>query len=70
MTGWQYHKMPLNTSDPRRDDIDLLNEVGREGWELLAIANNNMAYLKRRIGDVNGSRKAAHAPKRSAASSV
>jgi hypothetical protein len=30
------------------DEIDLLNDAG-EGWELVAIAANNVAYLKRQI---------------------
>jgi hypothetical protein len=31
------------------DEIDVLNDAGEEGWELVAIAANNVAYLKRQI---------------------
>ena len=29
------------------DDVDVLSRAGEEGWELVAILVNNMAYLKR-----------------------
>ena len=47
MPGWEYTKRDLNNATPRSDDIDLLNEVGRDGWELVTITANNLAYLKR-----------------------
>jgi DNA-binding protein H-NS len=47
MTQWEYRKIALNQLLKRGDDIDLLCEVGRDGWELIAILANNMAYLKR-----------------------
>jgi len=44
---WEYRKIDLNQQHPRRDDLDLLNVAGGEGWELVGIMNNNIAYLKR-----------------------
>jgi hypothetical protein len=47
MTQWQYRKIALNQLPKKGDDIDLLCELGLDGWELVAILANNMAYLKR-----------------------
>ena len=52
MPEWKYRKIDLNQYRPRGDELDLLNAAGGEGWELVGIASNNMAYLKREIGDV------------------
>ena len=46
---WQYQKIVLGDHHRRRDDIDLLCELGENGWELVAITLNNVAYLKREI---------------------
>jgi len=49
---WEYRKIDLNQL-PRRgnrqvgDDLDLLNDVGRDGWELVHISVHKIAYLKR-----------------------
>jgi len=43
---WEYLKIYLGTL-PRTEDIDLLNGAGADGWELVAILSNNVAYLKR-----------------------
>jgi len=47
MTQWEYRKIALNQLQKKGDDIDLLCEVGLDGWELVAILANSMAYLKR-----------------------
>ena len=44
-------KIALNQLPRKTDDIDLLCEAGEEGWELVAIMANNVAYLKRELGD-------------------
>ena len=49
MTQWEYRKIDLSGVGARSDDVVLLNGAGQDGWELIAIAANNMAYLKRRI---------------------
>jgi hypothetical protein len=51
MHRWHYRRINLNDVPRKTDDIDLLNDVGREGWELLAITSNNFAYLKRQLHD-------------------
>src|SRR5262245_942766 len=51
MIEWEYRKIDLNQVGPRRDELDLLNAAGREGWELVGISVTNVAYLKRRTGD-------------------
>jgi len=51
MPRWEYSKINLNDVPRRGDDIDLLNDLGKEGWELVAVIGNNAAYLKRQIED-------------------
>ena len=48
---WEYLKIDLNQHPPRGDELDLLNHVGAEGWELVGITATNIAYLKRRVED-------------------
>jgi hypothetical protein len=50
MPEFEYEKINLNYIPRRGDDIDLLDELGADGWELVAITANNIAYLKRRVG--------------------
>lgn len=57
---WEYEKIDLNTVPPKADDIDVLDRAGRDGWELVAITRNNIAYLKRQVA----------APKRATRSSA
>jgi DNA-binding protein H-NS len=49
---WEYKKIDLNEVPRRGDEIDLLCEVGEEGWELVAVLPNGVAYLKRELGEV------------------
>jgi hypothetical protein len=48
---WEYRKIALNQLSAKTADVDLLNDAGEEGWELVAILPNNIAYLKREIGE-------------------
>jgi hypothetical protein len=36
---------------PTTDDIMILKEAGAEGWELVTIESNGIAYLKRQLDD-------------------
>jgi DNA-binding protein H-NS len=49
MSGWEYRKIALNQLSAKTNDVDVLNDVGDEGWELVAILPNNIAFLKREI---------------------
>lgn len=49
MTQWEYRKIDLSGIDPKTDDIQLLNAGGYDGWELVTITANNIAYLKRPV---------------------
>lgn len=49
MSHWEYDKLDLNDPPRRRTDLDLLNEAGHAGWELVALTANNIAILKREI---------------------
>lgn len=45
----EYLRINLNEAGKRQQDTDILNEIGKDGWELMGILPNNMAYLKRPI---------------------
>jgi hypothetical protein len=49
MHRWEYQKLDLNDLPRKADDIDILNDTGKNGWELVAITANNLAILKRQI---------------------
>jgi hypothetical protein len=49
---WEYRKLFLNLHPPRGDELDALNAAGAEGWELIGITGNNVAYLKREVDEV------------------
>jgi hypothetical protein len=51
MPKWQYRRIDLNELSPRSNDVQLLNAAGAEGWQLVAVTSNRIAYLKRPIGD-------------------
>jgi hypothetical protein len=51
VTEWEYRKIDLNQLLRKTDEIDLLCDAGEEGWELVAILANNVAYLKRQAGE-------------------
>jgi hypothetical protein len=41
---------PVETLPRKTEEIDLLNDVGADGWELVSIMSNKVAYLKRLRG--------------------
>lgn len=49
MAECEYRKISLSDAPRRSDEIDLLNDAGQEGWELVSITCNSMAYLKRQF---------------------
>jgi H-NS histone family protein len=51
VSEWEYRKIDLSQLPRKTDDIDLLCDAGEEGWELVAILANNVAYLKRQPGE-------------------
>jgi hypothetical protein len=50
--NWEYIKIDLNKQRPPGDELDLLNAAGTQGWELVGITSNNIAYLKRAIEEL------------------
>jgi hypothetical protein len=49
----------------KASDLDALDDAGREGWELVGIIANNVAYLKRILENPEiGSPARAKAPAR------
>jgi hypothetical protein len=49
MPEWEYRKVDLNDPPREETDLDLLDKAGGEGWELVVITINNIAYLKRQV---------------------
>jgi hypothetical protein len=47
MPEWEYTKIDLNDLPPKASEIDVLNDAGKDGWELVLITSNNIAFLKR-----------------------
>jgi hypothetical protein len=58
---WEYRTIDLNDLPRKAAAVDLLNAAGAEGWEMVGIAANQIAYMKREIArpaptSVRGSR--------------
>jgi hypothetical protein len=49
MPEWEYTKIDLNDLPGKAFEIDVLNGAGKDGWELVLITSNNIAFLKRQI---------------------
>lgn len=47
MTRWEYRIVNLGDTSHRGLDNDVLAQAGDDGWELVAVTPNNLAYLKR-----------------------
>jgi DNA-binding protein H-NS len=47
VTEWEYLNIDLNQHRPRKDELEVLNAAGADGWELVGIASNNVAHMKR-----------------------
>jgi SepF-like predicted cell division protein (DUF552 family) len=58
MPEWEYRKIDLNALPSNASEVDLLNIVGDDGWELVIITPNNIAYFKRQIRKKLPKRKA------------
>jgi hypothetical protein len=52
MPQWEYSKLDLNNVPARSSEIDLLDNAGRDGWELVRITANNFAYMKRALEEI------------------
>jgi hypothetical protein len=48
MANWEYRSIQLNYIPQSSTEVDALNDVGKDGWELVSISANKIAYLKRR----------------------
>ena len=49
MPQWEYATIHLNELPKCTDELDLLNDAGEVGWELVSITANKVAYLKRHV---------------------
>jgi len=64
MPQWEYSKIDLNNVPAKSSDLDALDEAGKDGWELVGITANNVAYLKRALEDPTAAGQRAKAPAR------
>lgn len=62
MERWEYMKLDLNDLPRNKDSIDVLNNAGREGWELTHLTANHFAYLKRLIEETAPAKPARRKP--------
>jgi hypothetical protein len=58
MPAWEYRKIDLGDLARNTSDLDLLDKAGEEGWELVVITSNNIAYFKRQIRRQSAQQKA------------
>jgi hypothetical protein len=58
MRRWEYKKVALNEAPRRGDEIDLLCDAGEDGWELVSVLPNGVAYLKRKLEDADAGTEA------------
>jgi len=47
MPEWEYLTVDLNDLPRKTESINVLNDAGEQGWELVIITANQIAYLKR-----------------------
>jgi hypothetical protein len=64
MPQWEYSKIDLNNVPAKSSDLDALDDAGKDGWELVGITANNVAYLKRALEDPSAAAGHAKAPSR------
>ncbi|HEX2841406.1 hypothetical protein [Hyphomicrobium sp.] len=49
MQAWEYMQLDLNDLPAGGSEIQLLNRVGAQGWELVTITRHRLAVLKKAI---------------------
>jgi hypothetical protein len=49
MPEWEYVTVSLSDLPVKTRAVDVLNDAGEQGWELVTITSNNIAYLKRQV---------------------
>jgi hypothetical protein len=59
MQHWEYRKLELCSLPAKSTEEAALNEAGKDGWQLVSITSNNVAYFKREIAKISTRAKAA-----------
>jgi len=62
MPEWEYTTINLSDVPIKILVDDVLNNVGEEGWELIAITANHIAYLKRQVAVRRPARGSSRTP--------
>jgi hypothetical protein len=55
--AWEYRRIDLTASNHGTDEIQRLNVAGEEGWEIVHISADNVAYLKRPIENTGSAKR-------------
>jgi hypothetical protein len=64
MTQWEYAKVDLNNVPSNKSDLDLLNDAGTDGWELVTVTVSNFAVMKRAVPTAPSAKPATRASMR------
>ena len=68
MAEWEYTTINLCDVPAKILAVDILNNAGEKGWELITITANHIAYLKRQIAKPPATRPRRPSPASSAPS--
>jgi hypothetical protein len=49
VTRWDDIRLDLSSVPLKTDDVELLNDLGEQGWELVAVTANAQAYFKKPV---------------------
>jgi hypothetical protein len=49
----EYGQVDLNALPRKASEIDVLNDAGEDGWQLVVITRKSVADLKRQVGTAN-----------------
>ena len=62
MSQWEYRRINLAELPSRGGEMELLAAAGDDGWELVTIASNGLAYFKRLVEEAPPAPMAPMAP--------
>jgi hypothetical protein len=64
---WEYRQLKLYNLPRKLDQIHLLNDFGRAGWQLFEITTANVAIMKRQVPQPASAKSPSRRPTASSA---